>query len=297
MWIAASACVRMRANPDTCEHAMEETSRTGAAAPSYTMGYSDEFLQLLTRRSAKTSAAHLLGHLRRGQSVLDFGCGPGTISVGLAEAVHPGELHCIDMEASQIDMARAAATAGGHDNMKSCTGDVTALPFEDDFVDVAHGHAVLMHVPDTHAALTEVRRVLRPGGLLSCRELIVASCFLDPEVDDLNSAWATFADLLSANGGHPQLGRQLKGVLQDAGFVDIEAGAEFEFFGSAEDIDFFHGFVNGWFCSPATVDAAVEHGLARRQWFDAWRQALDRWKDEAGAVAAMGWGYALARSP
>ena len=52
-------------------------------------------------------------------------------------------------------------------------------------------------------ALTEIRRVLRPGGWLGCRELIGSSCFFEPGVDDLNSGWETFADLLAANGGHP----------------------------------------------------------------------------------------------
>ena len=269
--------------------------RTAASAPGYTMAYSEEFLQLLRRRSAKISAAHLLAHLRRGQSVLDFGCGPGTISVGLAEAVHPGEFHGIDLDASHIEMARAAAAAGGHDNMKFRKCDVTALPFDDDSFDAAHCHAVLTHVPDTDAALSEVRRVLRPGGWLGCRELIGSACFFGPVVDYPNDGWATFANLLSANGGHPQMGRQLKRALHDAGFVDIEAGAEFEFFGSPEDVEFYHGYATGWFCSPATVDAAVQHGLADRQRFDDWRQALDRWKDEPGAVAAIGWGYALAR--
>ena len=49
----------------------------------YTMGYSDEFRQLLNRRSAETHAFHLLPHLRPSMRVLDFGCGPGTITVGL----------------------------------------------------------------------------------------------------------------------------------------------------------------------------------------------------------------------
>ena len=104
---------------------------------SYTMGYSDEFRQLLDRRSAQTHAAHLLPHLEPGQRVLDFGCGPGTISVGLASAVEPGELHGIDMEESQIELASAAARAGGHDNATFHVGDVTALPFDDDYFDVA----------------------------------------------------------------------------------------------------------------------------------------------------------------
>ena len=276
---------------------MQTTGGADAPAPTYTMGYSEEFLQLLHRRSAGTSAAHLLPHLRPGQRLLDFGCGPGTISVGLAEAVHPGVLHGIDMEASQIEMAQAAATAGGHDNMRMRTGDVMELPFDDDFFDVCHGHAVLMHVPDTQAALAEFRRVLKPGGLLTGREMIRGSSFFEPGVNGLNSGWETFANLLKANGGHPELGKRWKRVLRDADFTDIEVGAEFESFVTTEDVIFFHGFTVGWFFAPSTVEAAVAYGLATRQYFDDLRQALDLWKEEPGATAAMGWGYALARKP
>ena len=277
--------------------AARTTASNNTPATSYTMGYSKEFLQLLDRRSAGTSAAYLLPHLKPGMKLLDFGCGPGTISVGLAGAVAPGECYGIDVEASQIEIARAAAAAGGHDNMVLQTGDVTDLPFEDDYFDVAHGHAVLMHVPDTHAALAEVKRVLKPGGLLASREFICDSSFIEPERTDLNSSWETFGDLLAANGGHPQMGRQLKGVLLAAGFDDIQAGLAFEKFVSAADVAFFHGFVNGWFFSDATVDAAVKLGLASRERFDGWQAALTEWREESGAIAAIAWGEALVRKP
>ena len=132
-------------------------------ANAYTMGYSEEFRQLLDRRSLQTHGAHLAPHLRAGQRVLDFGCGPGTITVGLAGAVEPGEVHGIDMEESQIELARAAAEAGGHGNAIFHVGNVTELPFEDNFFDVAHCHAVLMHVPDTDATLAEVKRGAEAG--------------------------------------------------------------------------------------------------------------------------------------
>ena len=90
---------------------MAEESTQGQG---YTMGYSEEFLQLLDRRSAQSHAGYLLPHLKAGDRVLDFGCGPGTITVGLAKAVEPGEVHGIDMEESQVELARAAADAGGH---------------------------------------------------------------------------------------------------------------------------------------------------------------------------------------
>ena len=67
--------------------------------------------------------------------MLDFGCGPGTITVGLAAAVQPSEVHGVDMEASQIEMARSA---GGHDNVTFHVSNVDELPFEDDYFDVAH---------------------------------------------------------------------------------------------------------------------------------------------------------------
>ena len=79
----------------------------------YIMGYSEAFVGLLRRRNADINAAYLLPYLKPGHRVLDFGCGPGTISVGLAKAVEPGELHGIDMEASQIEIARPPPRPGG----------------------------------------------------------------------------------------------------------------------------------------------------------------------------------------
>ena len=173
------------------------------AETAYTMGYGEEFLQMLDRRSAQTNAARLLPHLTAGQRLLDFGCGPGTISMGLAKAVEPGEFHGIDMEESQIAIARSAAQAGGHDNATFHVGDVTKLPFADEYFDVAFCHTVLTHVPDTAAALKEAKRVLKPGGLVFSREIIVSSSFFEPGEEETRPAWNTFARLLAGNGGHP----------------------------------------------------------------------------------------------
>ena len=104
-------------------------SQTRSDTSTYAMGYSEEFTQILHRRNAETHAAHLLPHLKPGSRVLDLGCGPGTISVGLAKAVEPGELHGIDMEESQIMVARASAQAGEHMNATFHVGDATGSTF------------------------------------------------------------------------------------------------------------------------------------------------------------------------
>ena len=178
------------------------------ATPSYTMGYSEEFRQMLDQRSAEIHAVYLLPHLKPGHRDLDFGCGPSTISVGLARTVDPAAVDGIDMEESQIALARSAAEAGSHANATFHVGDVTKLPFEDNFFDAAHCHAVLMHVPDTAAALAEVKRVLKPGGIIAAREAILTAAFLAP-FDD-RGARNTFVSLLAGNGGHPKIGMELK---------------------------------------------------------------------------------------
>lgn len=263
------------------------------ADSSYTMGYGEEFTQLLDRRSARTNAAGLLPHLRAGQRLLDFGCGPGTISLGLAQAVEPGELHGIDMEESQIAIARAAAKAGGHDNASFHVGDVTQLPFEDDYCDVAFCHTVLTHVPDTAAALAEAKRVLKPGGLLFSRELIVSSSFIEPGEEKTRPAWNTFAKLLAGNGGHPEIGKELSQHFLAAGFQDIRASGSFDSFGTPQDVGFFFQFVLDWFHAPEVVDAAVKYGLATRAQFDEWRGDLEEWQDTPGCFATIAFGECL----
>ena len=263
----------------------------------YTMGYSEEFRQLLNRRSVETHAKHLLPHLKPGLRALDFGCGPGTVTVGLARAVEPGEVHGIDMEESQINLARSAAEAGGHKNATFHVGSALELPFEDNSFDIAHCHAVLMHIPDTQGALAEVKRVLKPGGIVASREMFVSSSFLEPVINDTDSAWAVFANLLAANGGHPRLGKELKNEFLQAGFSEVQTSGSFDFFSAYEDVAFLHAFIIDWFYSPDVIAAATKYGLATQLQFDAWRQGLDLWKSHPGACGALAFGEVVARKP
>ena len=268
-----------------------------AAESSYTMGYGEEFLQLLERRSAQTNAAGLLPHLKPGQRLLDFGCGPGTISMGLAKAVEPGEFHGIDMEESQIAIARSVAQAGGHGNATFHVGDATEMPFEDDYFDVAFCHTVLTHVPDTAAALGEAKRVLKPGGLIFSREIIVSSSFIEPGEEKTRSAWETFGRLLAGNGGHPEMGKQLANHFLAAGFTDVRASGSYDSFGTLPDAAFFVNFVLEWFCAPAVIEAATKFGVATHEQFDQWRNDLEEWKTLPGGFAGMAFGECMGTKP
>ena len=268
-----------------------------SSTPDYTMGFSDEMLESLRRFTAENSAAHLLPHLRPGLRILDFGCGPGTISLGLAKAAAPGELHGVDMEESQIELARQVAAANGLDNAIFHVGDVADLPFEDGFFDVAHGHNVLMHIPDTAAALAEVKRVLKPGGILSCREMICASSFTQPDFGVIRKSWDMFEDLLAADDGHPQMGKELKGHLLEAGFTNIRVTGSFTMYNTPADVAFIFGFANKWFLSPEITDAAIKYGASTPELVAATAKAYDAWKVHPGALCGLAFGEAVAGKP
>ena len=272
-------------------------SQQTPSTPDYTMGFSDEMLVALMRYSAQTSAAYLLPHLRPGLRVLDFGCGPGSISVGLAQAVAPGTLHGIDMEESQVQLARSVAERYMQENALFQVGDVSDLPFEDGYFDVAHCHNVLMHIPDTRKALAEVMRVLKPGGLIGCREMICESSFTYPDFGVMRRAWGMFEDLISTDDGHPQIGRELKGHLDEAGFVNARITASFDTYSTPGDVAFIHGFASGWFLSPELTDAAMAYGAGSEDLSRIIGEAYDRWKEHPAAMCALAFGEAVAAKP
>ena len=174
---------------------------------------------------------------------------------------------------------------------------MTALPFEDNFFGVAQCHAVLMHVPDISDTLAEVKRVLKPGGIIASREMFVSCSFLSPQDGGVDDAWAVFANLLAANGGHPEMGTELKDTFLQAGFNDVRAGASFDFFGTKEDVEFIHGFISDWFYIPDVMAAAITLGLATQEQFYKWRKELDLWRDHPGGCGGFAFGPAIASNP
>ena len=271
----------------------QQTSGT----PDYTMGFSEEFMESLRRYTAEASAAYLLPYLRPGLRVLDFGCGPGTISVGLAQAIEPGELHGVDMEESQIDLARRVAATGDRPNAFFHVGDVTALDFEDNFFDVAHCHNVLMHVPDTGAVLKEVKRVLKPGGIIACREMISGSSFTHPDYGVIRRSWDMFEDLLAADDAHPQMGKDMKGHILKAGFANLRMTASFDIYSTPQDIDHIYGIATQWFLSPEITEAAIKYGASTQALCDEIAVAYARWREDPGAMVAIAFGEAVANKP
>ena len=111
-----------------------------------------------------------------GERLLEIGVGTGYYSLELAEWVAPeGTLELFDLQQEFLDHVTGKAGERGLANLVPTRGDATDLPYEDDSVDAVVLTAVLGEIPDSAAALREIRRVLKPDG-----RLVVGELFGDP---------------------------------------------------------------------------------------------------------------------
>ena len=185
----------------------------------YTHGHHDSVLQSHRWRTVDNSAAYLAPHLRAGQTVLDVGCGPGTITVDLAQRVAPGAVLGIDVSAAPLDEARALAERAGV-AVTFAVGDVYALAAADASYDVVHAHQVLQHLTDPVAALREMARVCRPGGLIAVRDVDYAATTWFPADEGLERWLALYEQVARHNRAEPDAGRRLLSWAHAAGLRD-----------------------------------------------------------------------------
>lgn len=190
-------------------------------AAAYTHGHHESVLRSHQRRTAEDSAAYLLPFLKPGLSVLDVGCGPGTIAADLAARVAPGAVTAVDQAADILGVARDETQQRGLSNVGFATADVQDLDFADGTFDVVHAHQVLQHVADPVMALREMKRVCVPGGVVAARDADYAGFIWFPQLPALDLWRDLYSRAARANQGEPDAGRRLLSWAQDAGFEDV----------------------------------------------------------------------------
>lgn len=263
----------------------------------YTHGFHPSVVAVHGRRTAADSAAFLLPHLRGGLDLLDVGCGPGSITLDLAARVAPGRVRGVDASATVLDTARAAAAERGDSATRFEVGDVYALGVPDASYDVVFAHQVLQHLGDPVAALREMARVTRPGGLVAVRDADFATFNWYPASETLGRWLALYHAVTRANGAEPDAGRRLGAWARAAGLTDLAVTTSTWSYLTPEARSV---FAAGW--AQRTTDSALgeralELGLADpkdlRAMADAWRE----WAAEPDGWFAMVHGEVLARVP
>ena len=188
-----------------------------------------ENIRYFQSRGIAREAAFFLPHVKPGMSLLDCGCGPGSITLGLAEALAPGEVVGIDSDASRIEIAEQSASERGVANVRFQTADVQELPFADASFDAVFAHAVLQHVREPVRALVEMHRVLKPGGVVGLRDDDRGSVVIAPHAPDVVRLIELLTMAEELNGGDPRIGRRYRELLRRSGFQEVAISASCEY--------------------------------------------------------------------
>jgi SAM-dependent methyltransferase len=173
-----------------------------------------------------------------GTTVLDVGCGFGLESLRLAQLVEPGgTVTGIDKSADFIADAKSHA-AEAKLAIDFQVGDAEALPFADASFDVARAERVLVYLPDPKRALTEMRRVTRPGGTVSAIEPDFGTNAIN--LDDRDLVRRILDHECDANIPHGWLVRDLSGMMQDIGLRGVTIDTRIVIFTPDLDGSLFH---------------------------------------------------------
>jgi SAM-dependent methyltransferase len=242
----------------------------------YTHGHAEAVLRSHRTRTAENSAAYLLPHLRSDQDLLDIGSGPGTITAGLAERTAPGRVTAIEVTEKALALTRAEIERRGIENVGFAVGDVHDLQLPPDSFDVVHAHQVLQHVADPVAALREMLRVCRPGGVVAARDGDYSGFTWYPELPGLDQWLKLYKKAARANGGEPDAGRRLLAWAHAAGATDVTVSSSTWCYADPES----RGEWGGMWADRVTGSAITEQwlsgGLASRADLEtmagAWRE-------------------------
>lgn len=201
----------------------------------YSHGHHESVLRSHQWRTAENSAGFLLGYLAPGQDLLDVGCGPGTITMDLAQRLAPGRVVGIDISPDVIATARQNQESNGATNVVFDVGSVYELNFADSSFDVVYAHQVLQHLHNPVAALDEMRRVLRVGGLLAVRDSDYGAFTWAPADPRLDRWMQIYQQLTKKNGANANAGRLLPTWIRQAGFDSMDVSSSTWTFRTADE--------------------------------------------------------------
>lgn len=214
----------------------------------YTHGHQESVLRSHRWRTAANSAAYLLPHLQPGMTLLDVGCGPGTITADLATLV--GKVTGIDPSASVIEDATKAFPG-----LDLRVGDV----FEHNgHYDVVHAHQVLQHLSDPVAAL---RKMASLGDLVAARDGDYSAFTWGPDDASISRWLEIYLAVTRHNGAEANAGRHLLRWAHEAGLTDTAFSWSAWTYATPEALAFWCGVWADRCIDSSFAQQAVDYGI------------------------------------
>jgi ubiquinone/menaquinone biosynthesis C-methylase UbiE len=170
---------------------------------------------------ADTQAFLRRAGLKSGMRVADIGCGVGILSVWIAQQVgESGEVIGVDVSPEQIATAEQTVQAEGVGNARFRTASAYATGLETDYFDLVFSRFLLMHLQRPFEALREMRRILKPNGILAVEDGDFTSPFCWPPSPAFGRCFEIYR---LAGERHQQqflMGQKLYGLVREAGFQE-----------------------------------------------------------------------------
>ena len=183
---------------------------------------------LRKNRTIENCCAFMEAEIKQSYSILDIGCGPGTITSGFAKMAPHAAVTGIDIHDSQIQLAKKYAQAESYQNLAFQQGSIFELPFPDNSFDLVFVQTVFVHIPDHPKALAEIKRVLKPNGIFANREIINSYVIITPYSQLLEKTKTIFHNGIIAMGGRPDAGLFMGESIMEAGFRDLKQSMKWE---------------------------------------------------------------------
>jgi len=254
----------------------------------YSISDADAQRDYVSVRRAAQWLGFFLPHLQPGFSLLDCGCGVGSITLDLAELVAPGHVIGIDLDESQLQIARASAQQRGLHNVSFEAGNAYALRFADASFDAVLAHTLLYHLNDQVRALREFHRVLKPGGVVGISDDDLATVAFSPDLPFWHRAIELWTRVMRHNGGNPFYSRHVRGYLRKAGFEKTAGFAvAADYYGTLQETRRWAAFVNGVYRSPDFADLVIGQGWATSAELEELLAQLQHWGENPEAFFAL----------
>jgi ubiquinone/menaquinone biosynthesis C-methylase UbiE len=240
---------------------------------------------VFSRRTITRDAGLVVPHLHPGTRLVDFGCGPGSLTCGFAELVAPADVLGFDASEDAIRRARALAEQSGLRNVQFSVANIYDLDLLPDSFDVAHFSGVLMHLKNPQRALGLAFRSLKSGGMLAAREgQKAADWFAGPNAD----AVALFSSLVlerhKLRGGDPFIGKRLIPLARETGFERLQATPSFS--DALSNVREVSRAMRSMLGQADFRAAALQGGMSAER-FDRLDGELSIWADSEDSIAAF----------
>ena len=263
----------------------------------YLHGHHRSVLSAHSARTADDAAAFLLPYMEPGMNLLDVGCGPGTITSGLAAAVgESGSALGIDISDGLREEWDKRLEEHGSPNLGFQVDDVYESDLERDQFDVVYAHQLLQHLANPVGALTAAATLAKSGGIVAVREVDWGTFAAYPESKALDDFRRVYDAVAIRNGGNPRAGRNVLSWMQETGeLTDIHI--------STSTWTFFEEAGKTWWgdqWSQRIVESdiaakALEYGIATTGELEAMSRGWQEWKNAPGSLSCFTHFEGLAR--